>query len=72
MEEISTTLKDYEATFKVHMPSNVKETEYRITVKANSPVTAVENAIKAWYASTEPKNISVKELSAESKVVIGS
>lgn len=63
MTEDTQPTKDYEATFKVHMPSNVKETEYRIVVKANSPVTAMENAIKAWYESTEPKNISVKELS---------
>lgn len=63
MDSIPTTLKDYEAIFKVHMPGNVKETEYKLVVKANSPVTAVEAAIKAWYESTEPKNISVREVS---------
>jgi len=54
--------KEYEATFNVLMPSNVKTTTYKITVKAGDQVEAMARAIDAWKAGTEPTDVQIKEL----------
>jgi hypothetical protein len=62
MDDFKQTVKDYEVTFRLIMPSNVKETEYRIHVKAVDQVNATQEAILAWDKATEPRNINIREV----------
>lgn len=64
-----TEQKKYESSFKVLMPGNAKESEYRITVLADNQVDATQKAIEAWRQATEPRDIRIKEIQ---KIQVGS
>ena len=57
-------LKKYEITFRLTMPSNVKESEYRITVNANDESEAYAKAKAEWVDATYPRDYRVKEIAA--------
>jgi hypothetical protein len=55
-------LKKYEATFRITMPGQVKENEYKIPVSGDDPAEATLNAIAEWKRATEPRDVRVKEI----------
>ena len=69
-------LKKFEITFRLTMPSNVKESEYRITVNANDESEAYAKAKAEWVDATYPRDYRVKEIAAamtkEKGIVVGS
>lgn len=60
--------KDYEATFNILMPGNVKVTTYKIAVKACDPIVGMAKALDAWKEATEPSDVQIKEIKATRKV----
>lgn len=71
-------LKKFEITFRLTMPSNVKESEYKITVHANDEAEAYARAKSEWLDATYPRDYRVKEVAAVmtkekgSNLVVGS
>lgn len=56
-------LKKFEITFRLTMPSNVKESEYKIAVHANDESEAYAKAKQEWLDATYPRDYRVKEVS---------
>lgn len=56
--------KKYEITFRLTMPSNVKESEYKISVQAGDEAEAYAKAKAEWVDATYPRDYRVKEVAA--------
>jgi len=54
--------KKYEITFRLTMPSNVKESEYKISVQAGDEAEAYAKAKAEWFDATYPRDYRVKEV----------
>jgi hypothetical protein len=71
-----TESKKYEVTFRLTMPSNVKESEYKISVTANDEAEAYSKAKQEWVDATYPRDYRVKEIASvmtrEKGVITGS
>ena len=56
--------KKFEITFRLTMPSNIKESEYRITVHADDEAEAYAKAKAEWLDAVYPRDYRVKEVAA--------
>jgi len=57
-------LKKFEITFRLTMPSNVKESEYKIIVHADDEAEAYVKAKAEWVDATYPRDYRVKEVAS--------
>ncbi|MFA5378830.1 MAG: hypothetical protein WC455_23965 [Dehalococcoidia bacterium] len=55
-------LRKYEATVRLKMPGNAKETDYTFPVAADTPSEAMVLAVDEWKRITDPRDIRVKEI----------
>lgn len=59
---MSGELRKYEVYFRVKMPGQAKENEYKLLIPADDPTEATMKGIEEWKRVTEPRDVRVKEI----------